>query len=55
MAEAVFKPHDRESVFGLHWIDSDLGDQLNVLECRQAWNQVIELKHKADVITAVLG
>ncbi len=47
--------HERQRFERLHGVGRNLGDQGYVLFRRQARNQVVELKHEADVSPPVLG
>ena len=45
----------RQRVGRVHRPGGDVGDQRHVLPGRQAGNQIVELKHEADVLAAVAG
>ena len=55
MSRPVAQSHEGERFRGIHRIPADIGYESNVLESREAGNQVVELKNKPDMIPTVLS
>ena len=55
MVDSVAQAHQPQRVLGRDWAARNFGDQRDVLARRQAGNEVVELKHEADVLAAKRG
>src|SRR5690606_18722999 len=54
MMHTLTKTDKLQRLLWRHRVGCDLGDQRHVLERGQARNQVVELKHEADVLASIL-
>jgi hypothetical protein len=48
-----FEPYEREGFVWAHGVLCDLDDEGDVLVSGQAWHQIVELEHEADVPSAI--
>lgn len=53
MVHAVFQPDHAQRLGRQHGMARDFGDEFDILACRQAWHQIVELEDEAHMVAAV--
>ncbi len=55
MVEPLGQAHKGECLTRVEWFFGDLGHERNILQHREAGNQIVELKHEPDMLAPVAG